>query len=1360
MAVLYTTLTITLSLSSTWAIVAPQPALTTKVIPQNVTTSLIQALENAESNLNDIENDKRWSSCQANQKDWDCQKVRWDALKVLEKDQVEVAILIQKAFDINLAVTKGINGRQKDIDELKDALNGPDGLVQRAKTIADGILHTKSTIHDQAEAISTQVKNLADQLKVEVTMIQEHVETKLHNLNAASAKLMNDQMGLEMKALQTSAETVNAEEASIAQQATQNANQTNAEIEQTRGEVSEFSASVRDEFDQLAQSLDEEEDTIKAEDQESKQKDREMKSAWKAELQTSVNEGFKKAQHSLDGAQKQLDEKLSSMTKELEHHREQSVAATENEQKATNEELKNDLKSINSKIERLAEQSMGDVSALEKKNNATLESIKSTQERTLKDVQRTTDDNAAGVNALDEEARVVRAESEAELDEARNSNTQGFRELQNSAASAQRALTKDASAQFEKANQEIAAQGAEAKQKGMQDSKELESEINSLKVYTAKGGKKNAEGLGDAISEVDHMKKLLTGMIKSGGDSNDQRRQMVEAMFDGELKDTEETSREMSRSAAARDHALSRSLSKEMGTANKELHDEMRRTRDEQEGAVGKLQQRQITNSQKSQGDMRRLGFAVEEIEGGVEEQKDAGDQLAQWINKVEASAEDSMKQLGTQIDSSKALEKSEIDNVRDKMAADYASLTDGEKAAIDSRKQKILSAFTGDLSDAQAKTHDTMNRLQSDADRQKQLLANDRLDVDKLLKETQELSATGNAEFEQLEAALSQKTDDANIERQQKLAGVKDNVNKELNELEGRLSGVIKQESSAIEKRGEEQFSQQKTTLDKLANELHQQSAESEKVQNLAKKEAETFTADSNRFKERMDTAKSTLTDESKKQFEELRKLKNGVETWYNKAGEDLSKSQQVLHKGMTEIPKATAKKQNQMKEEMNRVERSTQGTVTQFAGNLNELRSSMNKRRDEHNARRLKAVSGIHEGMVMSETGLLENLVASQLTSADGTKRMSAMLAALANSVGAIKSEGGSELHNIMNEVLQLGTNTGGLYRNLQTGLSKGMADLDHERMVDAMQSEDAIRGYALMDGRRLSGIGNQISSMLSDFHKDSSAANLALAGDKKDVYSLSNLVQGMGADSKLKLNDALHRIESGETTMLQEINNNVGVDLKKITAVKDLVQALLRPIESFRARARLGFDEIHSKIESISASLNGQLRRADVKMVLMSHQAKQALEKAQRKQEVLEKTMEDTGKKLKRELHNIQEEHTEMRKRQEDEFYELKNEVVEKTHEMLDKQRNMTAEISEMQKKEDSFMEAKLREVTNIMRNGKPANHTLKGLGVSIKDVAESPDAADSGWWASFLSRGSPIKHNDKAHLVNARKHDFSV
>lgn len=47
-------------------------------------------------------------------------------------------------------------------------------------------------------------------------------------------------------------------------------------------------------------------------------------------------------------------------------------------------------------------------------------------------------------------------------------------------------------------------------------------------------------------------------------------------------------------------------------------------------------------------------------------------------------------------------------------------------------------------------------------------------------------------------------------------------------------------------------------------------------------------------------------------------------------------------------------------------------------------------------------------------------------------------------------------------------------------------------------------AFAGYALMDGRRLSGLGNQVSSMLSDFHKDSSMANLALAGDKK-VYTI---------------------------------------------------------------------------------------------------------------------------------------------------------------------------------------------------------------------------------------------------------------
>lgn len=389
-----------------------------------------------------------------------------------------------------------------------------------------------------------------------------------------------------MKALQTSAETVNAEEASIAQQATQNANQTNAEIEQTRTEVSDFSASVRDEFDKLGQSLDDEEDTIKAEEQDSKQKDRDLKHTVKADLQASVHAMQEKAENYLSGVQKQLDDKLATTSKELEAHREQSLEASEKEQRATNDEIINELNGINSKVDRLHEQAKGDVNALEKKNNATLESIKSSQERTLKDVQRTTDENAAGVNALDEEAKAVRAESEAELNQAKLSHAQDFKDLQGSVAAAQRNMAKDASAQFDKANQEIAARGAEAKQKGAQDSKELDAQINSLKVYTARGGKKNAEGLGDAITEVDQMKNLLGGMIKSGGDSNDLRRQMVESMFDSELRDTEQTKNDMASNAAKRDHALSRSLSREMSEANKLRHEEMRKARDSQDNAV------------------------------------------------------------------------------------------------------------------------------------------------------------------------------------------------------------------------------------------------------------------------------------------------------------------------------------------------------------------------------------------------------------------------------------------------------------------------------------------------------------------------------------------------------------------------------------------------------------------------------------------------------------------------------------------------------------------------------------------------------------------------------------------------------
>ncbi|EER00969.1 hypothetical protein Pmar_PMAR028545, partial [Perkinsus marinus ATCC 50983] len=80
------------SLSSGLALLAPEKVITTKVIPQSehtfhpeallilcvadVTSSLIQALQGAESNLNAIENDQRWATCQANQRDWNCQRVR------------------------------------------------------------------------------------------------------------------------------------------------------------------------------------------------------------------------------------------------------------------------------------------------------------------------------------------------------------------------------------------------------------------------------------------------------------------------------------------------------------------------------------------------------------------------------------------------------------------------------------------------------------------------------------------------------------------------------------------------------------------------------------------------------------------------------------------------------------------------------------------------------------------------------------------------------------------------------------------------------------------------------------------------------------------------------------------------------------------------------------------------------------------------------------------------------------------------------------------------------------------------------------------------------------------------------------
>ncbi|KAF4736342.1 hypothetical protein FOZ63_016127, partial [Perkinsus olseni] len=280
-----------------------------------------------------------------------------------------------------------------------------------------------------------------------------------------------------------------------------------------------------------------------------------------------------------------------------------------------------------------------------------------------------------------------------------------------------------------------------------------------------------------------------------------------------------------------------------------------------------------------------------------------------------------------------------------------------------------------------------------------------------------------------------------------------------EMDHFKSRMADIIKQAAATTEARGNKQFELQKQALDKLASQLHAQSAESEKVQSFAKKEAERFGADAHRFNERLGKAKSTLSEESKKQFDDLRNFKNKVDTWSTDLKGDLAKGEKVIGQAMHDIPKATAEKTSRMKEDISRMEQNTRGTVATFAKNFESMRSAINQHRDEQNARRARAVIALNEAILAGKTGLLEQLVGSQLSNAEGTKEMSKLLASLAGDLGLVKAEGGSKLHDIMNEVLQLGTNTGGLYKHMQTGLGKEMSLLDHQRRIDAMQNEDAI-------------------------------------------------------------------------------------------------------------------------------------------------------------------------------------------------------------------------------------------------------------------------------------------------------------
>lgn len=248
-----------------------------------------------------------------------------------------------------------------------------------------------------------------------------------------------------------------------------------------------------------------------------------------------------------------------------------------------------------------------------------------------------------------------------------------------------------------------------------------------------------------------------------------------------------------------------------------------------------------------------------------------------------------------------------------------------------------------------------------------------------------------GKSDFDQLESALAQKTDDANIQRQQKINEVQESETKEMDNFKSRMTDIIKKASAATEASGDKQFQLQKQALDKLASQLHAQSAESEKVQDLAKKEAERFSADAKRFNERMGKAKDALSGESKKQFDDLRNFKNKVNTWSTDLKKDLAKGEKVIGQAMHDIPKATAEKTSRMKEDISKMEENTRGTVSTFAKNFESMRSAINQHRDEQNARRARAVIALNEAILAGKTGLLEQLVGSQLSNAEGTKEMS---------------------------------------------------------------------------------------------------------------------------------------------------------------------------------------------------------------------------------------------------------------------------------------------------------------------------------------------------------------------------------
>ena len=789
-------------------------------------------------------------------------------------------------------------------------------------------------------------------------------------------------------------------------------------------------------------------------------------------------------------------------------------------------------------------------------------------------------------------------------------------------------------------NSDVASASENAVTQGNKLKENADSMINGVSGDVAGDTESQAGAVGDTAAAVDSANSMLNAMIDSKSDQLSSQFRGLAATVMGALNDATETAGEMGSAGQAQVSRVQSNVNGLVNSQSAEFANQIAAQKNAQAASIAALQGSLAGKGSDSASDLQAIKQAAFALSQSESNSENGAGGLNDLLSDSAASSSQEANELANLLAISGSATSAAAAQAGQQVGSEIGAMGDSLKSSLQGYASQFQNLFGGRMSGVQDQISTLVGALQGSSTAQIGLAADAKGQLNNILTDLGNIQGPAQGQYSSLVAMFQSQSQESEMKRHKHLAKMQAAADQSLEDLKNTLAQSVDSQTGQLSGNLVGLFATVQDKISSLMAALQSQGQTVASMESKASYDAANAEAWSTWYESQINAEQEKIRSTSGEQIGKLVDLQGLVSNWSSAIDLNITNAKAELLSALGAIPQVTADKVNATQSDLAANKAVMQEYIKKLQTAFEKQRLAEAAYTEQQSLLRLSAIMDVDSAVLATKLGVMGKTQGQGLSNTELARQTAAVLEALADAVQASSNKDGSLMRNVQQQITNLTANSAGLTQFFQSNINKQFSDVYVAQQQAQANMSAMIAAEASRTGNFSQALAGQLSSVIDSLHNKSIMASLALAEDKKNIFSQSGGLRSIADSVQLQLIQLLHEVQRQVDQANRVSNLMARSGIGKLSTVSGLMDDFGAVIGGYLENSRADFDGIMKSLSSFSAGLTSRMNISESYVISTASEAQEASVSAAASQQALTARMQSFTSSPQKQLTDLEE------------------------------------------------------------------------------------------------------------------------